>query len=408
MAFKSLVLIPCLLTPFYCFGQLDPLDSAGLAQDLEQLITDLEEWYIYQSDKQVDFDCLRRHYFQQIEAVTNESESVLLFEYLLDEFYDSHLILNTNRKASYRLFAPVYATFRDEGFFLDELWLSQMENLTVNLYGAELLAINGQDIQQAIHDFPTVCNAVELPEIQEWIANKLLAGRYDSPRILKLKLQDGSVLELDLDELSIRKDTGYLSSKRIENFGYIRINNTLGENELIKAFDAALAPLMDTEGFILDLRNTPGGGNTYVAKGILSRFTDEVRPFQQHQAVERFDGETEIGRQWLEYIVPRAPFYDKPIVVLAGRWTGSVGEGIVVGFDQFPQAQIVGTELMGLAGAMFLIDFQHRNYGYRLSLERIAQPDGTPREQFKPKHAIRSHQIDQDRALEKALLFLKK
>ncbi|MEM6726650.1 MAG: S41 family peptidase, partial [Bacteroidota bacterium] len=363
MAFKSLVFIVFLWWTLPSFAQLHPIDSTGLAQDLEQLIADLEQWYIYRSDKQVDFDCLRKHYFGQIASVKYEPESVLLFEYLLDEFYDSHLILNTNRESSFRLYAPVYATFRNDGFFIDDIWLSQLEKLPINLFGAQLIAINGLSLQNAIQAFPTVCNTVELPEIQEWIVNKLLSGRYNEKRILTVRLKDGTRADVDLDALSVRQDEGMLSSKRLDKIGYIRINNSLGENSLIQVFDEALSTLMDTEALVLDLRNTVGGGNTYVAKGILSRFASEKTPWQQHVAVERFDGSTEVGRQWLEFILPRGPLYDKPVIILAGRWTGSVGEAIVIGFDQLPQAQIVGTALSRLAGAMFQIDFKHRNYG---------------------------------------------
>jgi carboxyl-terminal processing protease len=41
------------------------------------------------------------------------------------------------------------------------------------------------------------------------------------------------------------------------NIGYILINNTLGNNELIAIFDSVLTGLNTTKAMILDLRNTP-------------------------------------------------------------------------------------------------------------------------------------------------------
>ena len=33
-----------------------------------------------------------------------------------------------------------------------------------------------------------------------WISNKILAGRYNQPRVLKLKLKNKSIIDLDLDK----------------------------------------------------------------------------------------------------------------------------------------------------------------------------------------------------------------
>ena len=81
--------------------------------DLAQLLTDLKTEYAYQGEKEVDWDCLAAHYGQQADTITSRKTALLLFEYLLDEFYDSHLILNANTNASYRLFAPIYTTTKD-------------------------------------------------------------------------------------------------------------------------------------------------------------------------------------------------------------------------------------------------------------------------------------------------------
>jgi carboxyl-terminal processing protease len=45
-------------------------------------------------------------------------------------------------------------------------------------------------------------------------------------------------------------------------------------------------------------------------------------------------------------------------VVLVGRWTASMGEGMAIGLDAMKRATIVGTRMAGLNGAVF--DLQTR------------------------------------------------
>lgn len=69
-----------------------------LEEDLDYLFKALKEDYVYAKDKAVDWACLQQYYRNQIDQIETEEDEVLMFEFLLDEFYDSHVILNTNRK----------------------------------------------------------------------------------------------------------------------------------------------------------------------------------------------------------------------------------------------------------------------------------------------------------------------
>ena len=80
------------------------------------------------------------------------------------------------------------------------------------------------------------------------------------------------------------------------------------------------------------LARHPSGGNSSVARGILGRFVDRELPYQKHvlPAEER---ETGIRRSGLELVSPRAFRYARPVAVLVDHWTGSMGEGLAIGFD---------------------------------------------------------------------------
>ncbi len=77
-------------------------DKVKIKEDLYQILNDISLYYAYQQDKTVDLKCLLNYYEKQIDQINSEDESVLFFDYLLDEYYDSHLILNTNRNSSFR------------------------------------------------------------------------------------------------------------------------------------------------------------------------------------------------------------------------------------------------------------------------------------------------------------------
>ena len=136
------------------------------------------------------------------------------------------------------------------------------------------MKINGIDFDKAIEQFPTHCNDKSSEKVREWIINKILAGRYNQPRILTLKLANDDTIEFDLDKLKFKQSSELITSTIEDNIGIIRLNNSLGNNSLINEFDKALEKLMNTKGLIIDLRNTVGGGNSYVARGIMGRFID--------------------------------------------------------------------------------------------------------------------------------------
>ncbi|MBC8988346.1 hypothetical protein H9X96_21555 [Pedobacter sp. N36a] len=399
---KLILFLTLLLSSGYVRGQEKQLDRLKIKEDFEEILADLSSRYIYLQDKSVDLECIKAYYGNQIQYIKTEEETVLFFEYLLDEFYDSHLILNTNRKSSYRLYSPIYATFQGNKAVVTNIWQTQIESPEQHIIDAEIIKMNGVDFGKAIAEFPTHCSDKKSPKVKEWIANKILAGRYNQPRILTLKLTDNHVIELDLDKVKYKTSPGLLTTERKNEVGIIRINNSLGNNNLITAFDKALDSLMDTRAIILDLRNTVDGGNSYVARGIMSRFISESQPYQKHLEKEQYGDNPDVERIWIEYVSPRAKQYKKPVVVLVGRWTGSMGEGLAIGFEGMKRAEIVGSEMERLAGEMNGFSFKHQKFGYRLSTAKLFHVNGTAREIYVPKNYVKQTAGKDDEVLEKA------
>lgn len=406
---KQLIITFILLLNFSCSNSLDnKINQTKIKEDFNGIINDLSENYVYLQEKDVDLNCIKEYYEKQIPNIKTEEQTVLFFEYLLDEFYDSHLILNTNRNSSFRLYSPIYVSIKNGKPTVSSVWQIQIESLEQNIIGAELLKINGTDFDKAIEQFPTHCNDKKSQNVREWIANKLLAGRYNQPRILTLKLDNKKTVEFDLDKLKIKQPSEFLTSTVKYDIGIITINNSLGNNSLINKFDKALDKLMNTKGLIIDLRNTVDGGNSYVARGIMGRFINEPNPYQKHLTTEQYDGNPIVERSWIEYVNPRKEQYKKTVVILVGRWTGSMGEGLAIGFDGMERAQIVGSEMERLAGEMNGFSFKNQNFGYRLSIAKLFQINGTPREKYLPTNYVKQTTIEKDQTLDKGIELIKK
>ena len=406
---KKLILIVIVIFNFSCVqSQENEIDRTKIKEDLNEILSEISQNYIYLEEKNVELDCIRQHYENQIENLNTDEQTVLFFEFLLDEFYDSHLILNTNRNSSFRLYSPIYSKIENGKAIISNIWQTQIQNIDQNLIGAEILKINGLEFNKAIEQFPTHCNDKSSLIIREWIANKILAGRYNEPRVLKLKLPNNKIINLDLDKVNIRKNDELLTTTTKNGIGIIKVNNSLGNNGLISEFDKSLDQLENTKGLIIDLRNTVDGGNSYVARGILGRFIAEVKPYQKHWTKEQYDGNPFVERRWIEYVSPRKSKYEKPVVVLVGRWTGSMGEGLAIGFEGMESAEIVGSEMERLAGEVNGFSFINQKYGYRLSTAKLYHINGTPREKYVPTNYVTQTTTEKDETLEKGIELINK
>jgi C-terminal processing protease CtpA/Prc len=135
---------------------------------------------------------------------------------------------------------------------------------------------------------------------------------------------------------------------------------------------------------IVDLRNTASGGNSSVDRGILGRFVERELPYQKH-VLPSEERETNVRRSWLELVSPRGEFvYSRPVAVLVDHWTGSMGEGLAIGFDAIRPGTVVGTAMAGLVGATYHITLPRTGIGVNIPAERLYHVNGAPRETFQP------------------------
>ena len=252
--------------------------------------------------------------------------------------------------------------------------------------GDELVALGGLPTGEAVAGFWADLGLELTPERGDYAARVLAAGRRDRPRALTVRGVDGVERRLTLPSLYAlpRPDRPPVEMENDGGALVIRFNDSLGDAATITAFDSVMAAAQPGQTLVLDLTNTPSGGNTVVARAIMGWFVDEPRPYQIHRlpAEER---ETGVPRQWVEQVLPRAgKRHTGPVTVRVGRWTGSMGEGLAIGFHALG-ARIEGMPMAGLRGAIH--DHRLPNSGLVLKLptERLYAIDGIPREAFRPE-----------------------
>jgi len=87
----------------------------------------------------------------------------------------------------------------------------------------------------------------------------------------------------------------------------------------------------------------------------------------------------------VEYVIPRKTTYNGKVIIMVGHWTGSMGEGIAIGFVGMNRATIVGTEMAGLIGAINKFTLTETKISFQIPTERLYHINGTAREDYKPE-----------------------
>jgi len=361
--------------------------AAQYAEDFEYLCQQVEADYAY--PLAADWAQVRAHYLPAARACASDGEFVAVLEHVLDSLADFHAQLGTNT-ASSPYPVPSYATCWAE-------WQAGRAIITAVRphspaaqaglrAGQELVAVNGVAVQPAARALIGPAMAAS-PAVLAWALLRLVAGYRGTPPSLTVRTA-GQPLTVRATLAEVPAHLPLLAWHRLgagQELGYLRLHNSLGEEALIPAFDEVLTALLPTKGLLLDLRDTPSGGISTVARALISRFTTQEIPYQKHVLPEE-ERRTGIRRSWLELVSPRAlPVYTAPVVVLADRWTGSMGEGLTVGLASLaPRVQVAGTAMAGLRGAVSTYHLPHTNIPFSIPTEQLYTVGGVPRELYQP------------------------
>ena len=107
-------------------------------------------------------------------------------------------------------------------------------------------------------------------------------------------------------------------------------------------------------------------------------------PAYQVHGLPREEQQNGVPRQWVEQVLPRAGKHHKGLAVIrVGRWTGSKGEGLAMGFNLIG-AKVTGDRMAGLLGAIYDYKLPASGIVLKLPTERLMSVKGVARENFVP------------------------
>jgi C-terminal processing protease CtpA/Prc len=409
------LLLSLLLLLFNIFSNAQD-STSPYRKDFNFFWTTLKTDYCYWDKKSIDWDKVKEIYAAQFDTITSKENFILLMEKVFNEFYDHHASLGSNVRSSQRLVpsgTDLWAKYINNKPVITEVRLGFGAYKAGMTPGMEIVAVNDVPVQTAIKKFLPASFTNRDEEAMNYALRVLIAGKAVDDRKITVRYKgETKTFFPDRPAPLLRefKYDGEIDSKILQgNIGYIRLNNNLGDNDLIHLFDSVLTSLAKTNALVLDLRETPGGGNTTVARAIIGSFIKKEGFYQKHEltAEERAYG---IKRSWEEIVSPRKNIYTKPLVILVDHWTGSVSEGIVIGFDALKRGTIIGTEMAQLNGAVYSYQLPETKIWFNIPLEKLFHVNGNPREKFKPNIVVdvSKQKNGEDLILTTALRYLEK
>ena len=319
--------------------------SSDYLEDFDSAWTFIRDTYAYLDEKAVDWEDVRTLLRPQAPATSNPDEFIGLLEQLVEHLYDHHAHLGVNTSSSPRLIptgADLWAAHRDGKAFITQVRTGSDAERRGLGQGMEIVTIGGRPVQEAVTDRLPGAVDPTATDPRDWALRALLAGRQNAAVRIEVEDESGP-RHVEFQPGLIERPESALTATAIDDrIGYVRIHNSLGQRALVREWDSALKMLRQTDGLILDLRDTPSGGDTIVARPVLGRLVAETSAYQRHEIPAE-------GRAWVEDVKPRGRFtYAKPVAVLVGRWTGSMGEGVAIGLDGMERATVFGSAMAGL------------------------------------------------------------
>ena len=381
-----------LLAGFTCLGigcrGAQKVSEAARQADFKTFIDQFRDNYAYTDRADKPWETWQSRYSAAVDSANSPEAYAAVFESALDELHDFHAEVrfhNPHRWLPVPTFADIWAEFHGEDAVVVAVRRGSDAERAGIVSGERIIRIGADSLQTAIAERLTLAVDNNDPKARTWALLSLLTGRADQVRHFTIMDSNGQNRSVTLElERRFDRSAGALYSTVLpENVGLIRFNNSLGDQKTVAAFDAALEQLRFTHGLILDLRDVPSGGDSSVALGVMGRFVQTILPYQRHRIPHY--GQADVERNWIELVAPRGPFtYQAPVVVLVDHWTGSMGEGMAIGFDAMHRALVVGTPMAHLAGAVSDFRLPLTGIDIAFATEQLYHANGTPRQDWIP------------------------
>jgi len=382
--FSLLISLPLLA---YATAPVEPAFNPKAAWlELENVI---RQQYAYADRPGLNFAQLLKEFEGRASNAASRQEFKDLSQNFLRHFRDPHLNLGPYDSEDYSVFptgSDMRAVYSQGKFIIEDVKADGAADLAKIRPGAEIISIDGLSARAAVEQVMGSQFDQLTAEQITYAINISLGGKRNCERVLELSAASQTSqhrLPASYEAIQALEKGPTLSYKQINDIGYIRFNNSLGKAETVKEFDQAISVLLKTKALIIDLRNTPSGGNTGVAEPILGHFVKKKTAYQLYRVQEKGHSYRD-ARLQVATTSPRSPYYAKTVVVLAGRWTGSMGEGMTIAWDAIGVRKIIGAPMADLLGGIKTVQLTQSNSWLEFGFERMYHVNKSFREDFEP------------------------
>ena len=320
------------------------------------------------------------------DAVHDRDSLLHYAEEMVTTLADHHALTGSSFKDDWAIvpsYADLWIVRRNAAYVVDAVKRDSPAARAGITAGDRLTAVDHVPIETAVTAFWDRLGLTPVGERAPFAARVLAAGRRDRSRVLTFGTASGT-RDVTLANLyaGAAPQPPLTVMPGAKGGVTMRFNNALGDSATITAFDAAMSRAAPRAAVTIDLTDTPSGGNTSVARAIMGWFVTRPMPYQVHQLPSE-ERETRIARQWIEEVLPRAgKYHPGPVSVRVGRWTGSLGEALAIGFAALGKP-VCGTAMAGLKGAVNDFDLTHSRLRVKFPTERLYSVGGIARERAK-------------------------
>ena len=366
----------------------DDLKPADYAADAESIEPIVNKNYAYLERLPNGRMPMTEELRAEARSVNSPRALVVYAERALALLADHHAITGSSTKESWATvpsFSDLWVEPRGSHYVIEQVRRDSPAARAGISAGDVLLAVDGVPIAAAVDGFWSDLGTSGGGDRNGYAARVLAAGRRDRQRQLTVKRASAAPRALTLPNLYFRDaaERPPLTATAERGTLVIQLHDSLGNIATIAAFDRAMAKARPGQRVVVDLTDTASGGNTTVARAILGWFVDRPTFYQMHRLPVE-EREYGVARQWVEQVLPRrGKRHRGPVIVRVGRWTGSMGEGLAIGFDAIG-ARVEGSRMAGLLGAIYDHRLQRSGQVIKLPTERLYTVDGRRREQFVP------------------------
>jgi len=236
----------------------------GYVEDAKSAFRDIRDRYVYFAEKSVDWPRAESLATDAARGSGSKRELVGVLEGALDNLYDAHAIVRANTSHSPRLVPSgldVWAQWIDSVAIITAVRPGYGAERTGVRPGMQVVAINGVPIRAAAAArLGLGVKAPAPPDAMAWALLSALAGRHDTPRILRVRDESATTRDIGVDSVASDLIDREKSEPPVEarwinagsgdsakRYGYIRLN-ALGDSSSVPAFDSALSTFREAAG----------------------------------------------------------------------------------------------------------------------------------------------------------------